>query len=251
MLRVGDGAIGLRLDGASDRTAGHRRQRLRDRLAGEDFIERLGEIATPGGRPREADAVLIVDASLVQNLARAVEDERFRRAVRAELIGDDIGDVLQHGEGDAVFPGMGGDADGRILVVRIDGDERHVARGISLVQLGQARQVGVVDGTLGAEEDDDNRLLRLLVLQRPVLAAGVREGEGTHRLGGGFRVSAGEQDRKQEQGRTEWHDSSHEVSLLETTIGDETKHGACTRSRGGEFHVNFLNSTCERRPLRS
>ena len=84
-------------------------------LAGQHLVERLGQFAAHRRRLADADADLIVDAPLIENLAGTVEDERFRRAASAEAIGDDVGGILEHGEGDAVLLGMSGDAGRRVL----------------------------------------------------------------------------------------------------------------------------------------
>src|SRR5262249_32690136 len=109
LLRVSHLAGLLRLYPARRQAPPRLRGRRRDRLAGEDFAQRLGEVAARRLCPREADAVLVVDAAAVAHLALAVEDERFRRPLRLELVGDDVAGVLQDGEGQLVLLRVLGD----------------------------------------------------------------------------------------------------------------------------------------------
>src|SRR5262249_50381514 len=66
--------------------------------------------------------------------------------------------ILQDGKRDAILLDMGGDALGSILPVGIDGNQLHAFFSIVPVQVTENRHKGVVDGTLGAEEDDNNSL---------------------------------------------------------------------------------------------
>jgi hypothetical protein len=58
-----------------------------------------------------------------------------------------------------MFFRVAGDVGGAILAVRIDCQELHAVLCKFLAQLGQARQVGVVDRALRAQENHGNRLL--------------------------------------------------------------------------------------------
>ena len=102
---------------------------------------------------------------------------------------------------------MARDARRRVLVVGVDADDHDVLVGVGVVQLGQARHEGVVDGTFGAHEDDDDGLLVGNVGERPGFAVEIFQGEvrdglpdAAGRLGlFGLRLAAGQGDEREQQ----------------------------------------------------
>ena len=74
------------------------------------------------------DGVLVVDAAAVADNAAFVEHEHFRRARGPEPVGEDVADVLQHGEGDVVGTHVTGHVADAVLGVGVDADEGDAAR---------------------------------------------------------------------------------------------------------------------------
>src|ERR1051325_9814214 len=79
---VGDLAVFFRLADPADQAARYRRRRAADGLAGQDLVQGQGQVAARRLRPGHVDAELVVDASLVADLALAVQDEHLGRAPR-------------------------------------------------------------------------------------------------------------------------------------------------------------------------
>src|SRR5207245_10008822 len=103
---VGNFAALPLLPDPADETARRLRRLLAYFLAAQQRIERLDQLALHRLGPREADAVLVVDASPVANHALLIEHKDLRRAQGAELIGDHVAHIFKNGEGDAVHPGI-------------------------------------------------------------------------------------------------------------------------------------------------
>ena len=64
---------------------------------------------------------------------------------------------------------MLGHAVRRVVTVGVDGQEQDALWGIALGHFGEARQVGIVDRALGAEEEDNDGLPVLASLREWVL----------------------------------------------------------------------------------
>src|SRR5262249_52648649 len=119
------------------------------------------------------------DATLVAKAAAAVQEQGFRRAADTEPIGHGVVRVFENREGHLVLLRMLRDALGRVGAIGVDADELRALAGIFLVQLRQAWQIGIVDRTLRAEEDDHDRLLVLAVVEsESSLIARIAKSEG-------------------------------------------------------------------------
>src|SRR5262245_49227297 len=92
VLGVSDFALWLGLRLAADDAAGDLRRGDRDWLRGQDFVDGVAQAAFLQRRTRVARAValtiLIVDATAITNHAILIEDEYFRVADGAKLVGD-------------------------------------------------------------------------------------------------------------------------------------------------------------------
>ena len=86
-----------------DDAAVHRRRRHRDRLAGEDRVEGLGQVVPGRLRALPAGPVLVVDPAAVLEDALPVEDHDLRRAGDADRVGDPTVGVLDERELDPVL----------------------------------------------------------------------------------------------------------------------------------------------------
>src|SRR5207248_2416014 len=94
LTRIGDVSPFLRLGGPTDVATGDRGRSLRHFLACQHFVKGNGQIATRRRGAAKTDAPLIVDAALITNDPIGVEDERFRRPLRAELVGDAVAHIF-------------------------------------------------------------------------------------------------------------------------------------------------------------
>src|SRR5262245_29968827 len=102
LVAVSDGSGFPGPGSAGDQAAFYRRRRLGHLLAGQHFLDGLGQIVAFRLRPLVADAELIVDPALIANDALAIEDDRFGRAPRAHAIRRHMAFIAQYGEWQAV-----------------------------------------------------------------------------------------------------------------------------------------------------
>ena len=192
---IGDGSFLPGWSHAIDDTARHRGSGNCDRLALEQFLDGLGQITAGRLVPLDSYAVLIVDAALVANDTSAIEQNRFGRPAGSELVRDFVAQVVQHREGDLMFPGMGGDTLRRVLTIGVDGHKLDAFGGKFLVQLVQSVQEEVVNGAFGADEYQDDCLLLLELGQGNCLTLSVLQGE----IRGGFTLLSARRVGVQEQ----------------------------------------------------
>ena len=140
-----------------------------------------------------ADGVLVVNPAAVADHSLLVEDNHFRRAFGAKLFGDAAAEVFQKGEGQLVRADVARHIGNAVEGVGIDGREGDAARGICAMQFGKAWGVELGQGTIAAEEDEnDDRLPSFGEAPlRPVgIAQGkVRTGGGLGEEGGGEQAS--------------------------------------------------------------
>lgn len=173
VLRISNFCLGDRRRCATDEAAGHRRCRYANSLPGQHFVGSNGEIVAIGLGPQVTGPELVIDPALVADLEVGVEDEGLRCAVGAEVIGGRMAPVLEHREGNAVFLGVFRNFPRSVLLVAVDGKKKDAFFAVNLVQLRQARHVAIVDGALGAQEEDDNSFVALEIPDCPSLARGV------------------------------------------------------------------------------
>ena len=65
----------------------------------------------------------------------------------------------------------------RVLLVAVDGEDKHVLSGVGFVQFRQTRHIGIVDRALRAEEKDNDGLFPLEIGDCPRLPRRVLEVE--------------------------------------------------------------------------
>src|SRR5207237_7951800 len=106
-----------RLARPSDEATFRLRGRGRHGLAGEQLLERFGEIAMLRLGPLVTDAVLVVDLPCVANHALIIEHNYFGGAFRAEAVGGRIAWVLQNGKRDAARLGVIADGARTVLLI--------------------------------------------------------------------------------------------------------------------------------------
>ena len=106
VLRVSDLAALRLVPDPADETAWSFRRFLAYLFAAQQFVEGLNQVAMRGPGPREADAVLVVDAAPVADHAVFIEHEHLGRAQRPELVGQHVSHIFQNWEGDVVDRGI-------------------------------------------------------------------------------------------------------------------------------------------------
>ena len=174
---IGDRRIRLGRPHPTDQAAHGVCPRRGHALAGQQLVERLGQLVPPRLFPDKAHAVLVVDAARIADRAVAIEHEHLGRAGGAELIRHAVAGILEDGKLDAVRPGVGGDFREGVVHVGIDRHERHALRAVCLMQPRQPGAVELCQGALGAQEGDHDKLLIGKVIERMLLASNVFERE--------------------------------------------------------------------------
>src|SRR5947209_20479099 len=102
MLREGDGALLLRLDGSSNKAALDLGDRHADGLAFEHFVESGDKVVARRLVAAVPVTEAIVDTTAIDDLA-AGDDDCFGSAFGPEFVGGDITGVLEDGERQLVF----------------------------------------------------------------------------------------------------------------------------------------------------
>ncbi len=181
---------------------------LRDRLAGQEFVDGAPQKVLSRGLSRIADTVLIVDAAVVADHTFLVEDEDFRSPHRTEPVGHSIVEIFKNREADPVDPGIGGDFRQHVLAIRVDSQDLHSLSAVSRLHLPQARTVKLHQRTLGPQKGDDDDFLLAVIRQRVRLAVQVIEDKAIdlsadgRRGGRRGRQFCTECRRRQERART-------------------------------------------------
>src|SRR5262245_40209600 len=122
---------------AADETADRRLDDFADLLAGEQSVERVGDEVARGSWSRLAHTELVVDPTPIANYAVGIHYKNFGRPLCAALIGDDVARILEDREVDVVLAGVMRDFHERVLLVRVNADERHSLRLIPGRQFGE------------------------------------------------------------------------------------------------------------------
>ena len=123
MLRVGDGRIGPGLGDPADLAADGLGPRRGDRPAGEQVVERRGELAPRRGRTMDAKAELVVDPPAIPDDPVRVQHEDLRRPLDGQPIGQLVAHVFQQRERQVVLPGKPGQRRGGILLIGVNAEE--------------------------------------------------------------------------------------------------------------------------------
>jgi hypothetical protein len=103
VFAIGRRRFGLLVPNAANRTADGRRLGHRYGPVGQQSFDGVAQFRLCRLGAALADVVLIVDAAAIADLPLPIEDERFRRPLRAEAVGDDIARVLHKRERQIVF----------------------------------------------------------------------------------------------------------------------------------------------------
>src|SRR5262249_43638501 len=140
--RIGDFAFIGRLQYAAYETSRGLRFRFGDRLSFEKLVKSVGQVGLFRSLTYVADAVLIVDPSVITNHPLLIEHVDFGSPLSAELVCDGVLDVLEDGKCDLILACEAGQVADAVLLIRIDSDEAYAFR---LVCLGQFNQAGAVE----------------------------------------------------------------------------------------------------------
>ena len=146
-------------------------------FAGQQFFQRVGQIRVVDFKLRipaaGLNAVLIVDAPGVANLAIGIEHEHLRIAPGAHLVGQQIVEIFQEREFDLVRLGVLRHFGDRVLPIGIDSHEGHALGLVGFGHLGQPRAIQLAKRTLNAHERNHDELRVFQIGQRMGLAAKV------------------------------------------------------------------------------
>ncbi len=110
-------------------------------LAGEDFVEGVGQIGLHALGPLVTNAELVVDATPIEDSSVSAEDECLGSARRAKLIRDGCLSVLENGKVNLVNARVVADLEQRILRVGIDAEEGDVSITILAFQFAEPAAV--------------------------------------------------------------------------------------------------------------
>ena len=112
LLGVGDGRVPLGLRDPADPAAGGLGPRRGDRPAGQQVVERRGQVAPGRRRAVHAEAELVVDPAAIAHDPARVEDEDLRRPLDAQPVGQLVAHVLQQRERQVCFAANRDSAEG-------------------------------------------------------------------------------------------------------------------------------------------
>ncbi len=137
VLGIGDFALRYSPLDSADEAADWLLSRLAHVFAREQVVERVGKKALRRDRARIAYTELVVDPAPVADDALGIDDKYFRRPLRPALIGNDVAGVSQNGKVDFVLARVMRDFRQRVLLVRVNADERHSLWLVLRCQLGK------------------------------------------------------------------------------------------------------------------
>ncbi len=100
----------------------------------------------------------VVDPAPVANDPRGIQDERLGCHPRAHLVRQALLLVLQDREGEPVLPRVPGDLRAVLLRIGVDAQELDASFAIAAFQGRERFSVSVRDGTIGAQENQYQRL---------------------------------------------------------------------------------------------
>ena len=147
---VGDLGVLQRLVDPTDETARGFGYRLADLFAGQHFFDSLRQVFASGRVALAADHVLVVDATPIAHHTVLVEQEDFRCAHGAQLVGHHVAHVFQQRKVERVALGIGRHLGERVLLVGVDRQKGHAGIGEPIGQLHQPRSVELGQRALGA-----------------------------------------------------------------------------------------------------
>ena len=148
LLRVGDGRIPLGLGDPADPAADGLGPRRGDGTAGQQVVERVGQVATRRRRPVDAEAELVVHPAAIAHHPARVEHEDLGRPLDAQPVGQLVAHVLKKRERQVMLLGEPRQRRGGILLVGVDAEERDALLLVGPRQLGQpAGHTGSPAGT--------------------------------------------------------------------------------------------------------
>lgn len=101
---------------------------LTDIFAREQVVKRIANEVSRGGRTGVTDAILVIDPAPVSDDAVGIDDKHLRCPLRAALIGNGVAGVLQNGKVDIGLASVMRDFGQRVLLVRVNANERHSPR---------------------------------------------------------------------------------------------------------------------------
>ena len=162
LIGVRDITITLCLAYPTNQAADHLSRGLANCLAIEQFVDRRSQIFTVGlGLCITATGlktVLIVDAAGIADSTLFIEHEDLRIARGAERIGQRIVQILEQREVHTVDFGVLRHFRDGVLSIRVDANERHALRFVSLGQLRQSRSVKFAQWAFHTQEGHDHQL---------------------------------------------------------------------------------------------
>ena len=98
LLRIGHLAVARTAHAADPATDGLG-LRHGDRLAGQQFLQRNGQVAARGSRPMHADRELVIDAAAVSDRPLRIQHQDFRRPLDSELSASSLPTSFKKGNG--------------------------------------------------------------------------------------------------------------------------------------------------------
>jgi len=133
-----------------------------------------------GGQIMDTDACgdrIVVDPAAIAHRPACIDDDGFRRHLRAEAVGKYIGAVLDDRERQAMFLRMFGNIGGALLTVGVDREHLHIACAIDSGQRIHAGGIDIGDRTLPGNEQEDAGFVGRDVLRRVGFAGQIAERE--------------------------------------------------------------------------